>query len=65
MADKRDIEKVYQLSETIWRVNKYWLIDNIARQNGAPVPEECIPLMEFCFRHGCICMEQTVGKDWR
>lgn len=65
MADKRDIDKLYRLSETIWSVNKYWIIDSVERQTGAPVPKDCIPLMAFCFKSGCMAMEQTVGRDWR
>ena len=65
MADKRDFDKIYNLSETIWSVNKYRLIDSVARRTGKPVPEECIPLMAYCFKFGCMAMEQTVGRDWR
>lgn len=65
MADKRRIENIIQLTETIWSVNKNRLIDKIEEMTGGPVPEDCLTLMEFCFRNGCVAMEQTIGKDWR
>lgn len=65
MTDKRRIENIVQLSETIWAVNKNKLIKDIESMTGEPVPEDCMKLIEFAFRFGCVKMEQTVGKNWR
>ena len=61
----RDYDKIVKLSETIWNVNRYTLLDSIERQTGRPVPRDCLTLIEFCFRNGCVAMEQTIGKDRR
>lgn len=65
MTEKRRIENIVQLTDTIWNVNKKSVLDEIEKRTGAPVPEECLSLIEFCFRYGCVKMEQTVGKNWR
>lgn len=65
MTDKRRIENVVQLTDTIWQVNKNKIIAEIEECTGEPVPVDCMKLIEFCVRRGCVLMEQTVGKDWR
>lgn len=65
MTDKRRIENVVQLTDTIWQVNKNKIVAEIEEWTGEPVPEDCMRLIEFCVRRGCVLMEQTVGKDWR
>ena len=41
------------------------IINAIERESGTPVSEDCMKLIEFCIRYGCVLMEQTVGKNWR
>ena len=65
MTEKRRIENIIQLTETICAVNKNRLIDKLEEMTGAPVPEDCMTLIEFSFRNGCVAMEQTLGKEWR
>lgn len=65
MTDKRRIENVVQLTDTIWEVNKSKIINAIEKESGTPVSEDCMKLIEFCIRYGCVLMEQTVGKNWR
>lgn len=65
MTDKRKIENVVQLTDTIWQVNKNKIVAEIEEWTGEPVPVDCMKLIEFCVRRGCVLMEQTVGKDWR
>lgn len=65
MTDKRRIENVVQLTDTIWQVNKNKIVAEIEEWTGEPVPVDCMKLIEFCVRRGCVLMEQTVGKDWR
>ena len=65
MTEKRRVENVVQLTDTIWQVNKNKILKEIEEWTGEPVPEACYGLIEFCIRRGCVLMEQTVGKDWR
>ena len=65
MTEKRRVENVVQLTDTIWQVNKNKILKEIEEWTGEPVPEACYSLIEFCIRRGCVLMEQTVGKDWR
>lgn len=60
-----DYKKLVKLTETIWQVNRYALIKSIERQSKAPVSSDCLPLIEFCFRQGCIAMEHTIGNNRR
>ena len=65
MTDKRRVENVVRLTDTIWQVNKNKIVAEIEEWTGEPVPVDCMKLIEFCVRRGCVLMEQTVGKDWR
>ena len=65
MTNERRIENIIQLTDTIWQVNKNRLIDKLEELTHAPVPDDCLTLIEFSFRNGCVAMEQTLGKEWR
>lgn len=65
MTNERRIENIIQLTDTIWQVNKNRLIDKLEELTHAPVPDECVELIAFSFRYGCVAMEQTLGKEWR
>ena len=46
----RRLELVIQLTETIWELKKYEIYKAIEQLNGAPIPDECKPLMEHTAR---------------
>jgi hypothetical protein len=65
MTDKRRVENVVNITDTLWQLNKYKLIEQIAYASDQEVPEECYPLMEWCFRYGAMYMERAIGGERR
>lgn len=63
MKDQRRIDNIVGLSDTLWTLNKWTVLDYFERTCGHPVPDECIPLIEQSFRIGSVMMEKAIGKD--
>lgn len=63
MTQERRVENVVGITDTLWQLNKYKLLDQIEQASGTKVPEECYELMEWCFRYGAMYMEKALGKE--
>lgn len=63
MTDERRVENVVNITDTLWQLNKYKLIEQIAYACDQEVPEDCYKLMEWCFRFGAMHMERALGKE--
>lgn len=62
MTDKRRIENIVGITDTLWQLNKRVVLDSFEARCGHPVPEECIPLIEQSFRIGAAFMEKAIGR---
>lgn len=62
MADANRIKNVVGISETLWELNKFRVLEQIETISGAPVPEDCYELIECSFRLGAVLMERALGK---
>lgn len=62
MADAKRIKNVVGISETLWELNKFRVLEQIEAISGAPVPEDCYELIECSFRLGAVLMERALGK---
>lgn len=62
MTQERKVENVVNITDMLWRLNKYRLMEQIEQASGEEVPEECYKLMEWCFRFGAMHMEKALGK---
>lgn len=65
MTDERRVENVVNITDTLWQLNKYKLIEQIAYASDQEVPEDCYKLMEWCFRYGAMYMERAIGGERR
>ena len=65
MTDKRRIENIVELTDTLWQLNKWTVLNSFEERCGQPVPEDCVPLIEQSFRIGAAFMERAIGKDVR
>ena len=63
MTQERKVENVVNITDMLWRLNKYRLMEQIEQASGEEVPEECYKLMEWCFRFGAMWMEKAIGKN--
>ena len=63
MTQERKIENVVGITDTLWKLRKFELIQQIENASGEEVPEECYKLMEWCFRFGAMWMEKAIGKN--
>lgn len=61
MTDKRRVENVVGITDTLWQLNRYKLLDQIEKASGTKVPEECYELIEWSFRYGAMFMEKAIG----
>lgn len=61
MTDRRRTENIVNITDTLWKLNKYKLVKEIEQASGQEVPEECYPFMEWCFRYGAMFMEKAIG----
>lgn len=62
MTDAKRIKNVVGISETLWELNKFRVLEQIEVISGAPVPEDCYELIKCSFRLGAILMEKALGK---
>lgn len=62
MASKR-AENIVGISDTLWQLNRYTVLQQIEKLSGAPVPEDCLELIECSFRFGAVLMEKALRKD--
>ena len=62
MTEERRMENVVNITDTLWQLNRYKLLDYIADQSGSEVPEECYKLIEVSFRTGAALMERALGR---
>ena len=62
MSEERRTENVVNITNTLWQLNKYKLMDYIAQSSGREVPEECYELIEVSFRTGAALMERALGR---
>lgn len=62
MTNERRVENVVGITDTLWQLNKYKLMDYIAQSSGREVPEECYELIEVSFRTGAALMERALGR---
>lgn len=65
MNDKRRIENIVGITDTLWQLNKAKRIQSVEELTGQKVPEDCIKFAEFMYRAGAVDMEKALGKDWR
>lgn len=64
MADRR-VENIVNMSDTLWQLNRFTVLDQIAKLSGAPVPEDCMELIECSFRFGAVLMEKALRRSAR
>lgn len=62
MTDKRRVENIVDMTDTLWQLNRSSVIAQIEKLSGAPVPKDCIGLIECSFRFGAIYMEKAIGR---
>lgn len=62
MASKR-VENIVGISDTLWQLNRFTVLDQIAKLSGAPVPEDCMELIECSFRFGAVLMEKALSRS--
>lgn len=60
--ERRD-KNIMGITDTLWKLNKYRLLDQIERMTGHPVPADCYGLIEVSFRSGAVLMERAIGKE--
>lgn len=65
MTDKRRVDNVVGITNTLWALNKYRLLDYIEEKSHTPVPVECYDLIEVAFRCGAAMMESAIGRERR
>ena len=65
MNDKRRIENIVEITDTLWQLNKAKRIQSVEETTKQKVPEDCIKFAEFMYRAGALDMEKALGKDWR
>lgn len=58
-------ERIVRMIDTIWGLNKYKVIEDIAKTSGCDVPRDCYGLIETAFKFGALHMEMANGKNWR
>ena len=63
MTDERRVQNVVNITDTLWQLNKYRLMEQIRQMSGTEVPEACHELIEVSFRTGAALMEKALGKD--
>lgn len=52
----RDMELKAKMISTLWDARKYLTLSEIEKLSGAPVPEDCIGLIEKSFKYGAAFM---------
>lgn len=62
MTEERRNQNIMDITDTLWKLNRYKLLDQIERMTGFPVPADCYDLIEVSFRSGAVLMERAVGK---
>lgn len=62
MASKR-VENIVGISDTLWQLNRFTVLDQIEKLSGAPVPEDCMELIECSFRFGAVLMEKALSRS--
>lgn len=65
MTEERKVENLVNITDTLWKLNKYRLTEQIEKTSGVKVPEECDALLEMAFRTGAALMAKALGKDHR
>lgn len=63
MTEERRIENMVNITDTLWKLNKYRLFEQIETTSGVPVPEDCYELIEVSFRTGAALMGKALGKS--
>lgn len=56
-------KNIVGISDTLWQLNRFMIIDQIAKLSGAPVPEDCLELIECSFRFGAVLMEKALSNS--
>ena len=64
MPDKK-VENIVAMTDTIWQLNRYKVIEKLEKLSGQEIPEPCMKLIEYSFRFGAMYMEAANGKNWR
>ena len=65
MTDERRIENVVNLTDTLWQLNRYTVIDQLEKASKCKIPEDCYEFMEWVYRYGAMHMEKALGKAAR
>ena len=63
MSNERRIENVVNITDTLWKLNRNKMINQIESASGCKIPEDCYTFMEWCFRYGAMYMEKALGKE--
>lgn len=63
MTEERRNQNIVDITDTLWKLNRYKLFDQVERMTGFPVPPECYELMECSFRSGAVLMQRAIGKE--
>lgn len=62
MTEEKRVDNIVNLSDTLWKLNKRRVLEQIEALSGAPVPEECMELIECSFRFGAVLMERAIRR---
>lgn len=62
MTEEKRVDNIVNLSDTLWKLNKRRVLEQIEALSGAPVPEDCMELIECSFRFGAVLMEKAIRR---
>ena len=63
MTEERRMSNMVNITDTLWKLNKYRLMKQIRKMSGVEVPEDCYDLIEVSFRTGAALMGKALGKE--
>lgn len=61
----KESERIIQMINTIWTLNRYKVIGDIAKVSECEVSRDCYGLIEAAFKFGAMYMEMANGQNWR
>lgn len=65
MSEERRTQNVVNITDTLWKLNRFKLFNYIEEKSGTAVPEDCNELIEVAFRTGAALMERAIGGERR
>ena len=65
MTDERRTQNLVNITDTLWQLNRYTVIEQIEKASKCKIPEDCYQFMEWTYRFGAMHMERALGKAVR